>query len=122
MENNFLKLENEDFKISFDLIEICHSLEDSSFSHPKYSQEQIDLRIASLRKKIKEFDDEIDTLKKLKAMLQKASESEISDIARQELTRMVQQLAQRKDLLERIASIEERIASIEERMNKIEQR
>ena len=71
MEQDLIKLKKDDFEFSFSLIEMIPSSgtqrrditpTDIPVSLPKYSQEQIDARIADLNKKVAEFDREIDRL------------------------------------------------------------
>lgn len=62
MEQDLLKLSKDDFEVSFSLTEIISPTLDSSIARPKYTQEQIDARIAALNNKIEEFDKEIERL------------------------------------------------------------
>ena len=48
-------------------------------------------------------------MKEIKARIQGESGQKISDIAKQELARMLQQLAQRMDVLERLDRIEKHL-------------
>ena len=50
-------------------------------------------------------------MKEIKAIIQGESGQKISDIAKQELARMLQQLAQQMDVLERLDRIEKHIAN-----------
>ena len=62
MEQDLLKLTKDDFEVSFSLTEIVPSTINASIPRPKYTQEQIDARIAVLNDKVAEFDREIDRL------------------------------------------------------------